>query len=59
MSIDLLQSFDEITERSLAHAKGGSKCEDFVHLTQLWLSRVQVIPMLSFFVTLMEISEIL
>lgn len=34
-------SFDEITERSLEYAKGGSKCEDFVRLTQLWLSRMQ------------------
>jgi hypothetical protein len=40
--IDALQSFDEITERSLPYAKGGSKCEDFVHLTQLWLGRMQV-----------------
>jgi hypothetical protein len=42
----VLQSFDEITERSLAHAEGGSKCEDFVHLTQLWLGRMQVILVL-------------
>lgn len=44
MSIDVSQSFDEITERSLPYAKGGSKCEDFVHLTQFWLGRMQVIP---------------
>ena len=40
---DVLQSFDEITERSLPYAKGGNKCEDFVHLTQLWLGRMQVV----------------
>lgn len=38
----MIQSFDEITERSLASAKGGNTCEDFVHLTQKWLGRMQV-----------------
>ncbi|KAG0598188.1 hypothetical protein M758_12G053200 [Ceratodon purpureus] len=39
--VSSFMSFDEITERSLPYAKGGSKCEDFVHLTQLWLGRMQ------------------
>lgn len=38
----MTQSFDEITERSLSYAKGGNICEDFVHLTQKWLGRMQV-----------------
>jgi len=38
----LLQGFDDIIERSLPYAEGGKICEDFVHLTQLWLSRMQV-----------------
>lgn len=55
MWIDALQSFDEITERSLAHAKGGNKCEDFVHLTQSCLGRMQVI-MILFVVIVMEVA---
>lgn len=38
--------FDEIIERSLPYAEGGKICEDFVHLTQLWLSRMQDKPSL-------------
>jgi hypothetical protein len=37
-----VQGFDEIIKRSLPHAKGGKICEDFVHLTQLWLRQMQV-----------------
>jgi len=39
-------SFDEITERSLPSAKGGNTCEDFVHLTQKWLGRMQEVTAL-------------
>jgi hypothetical protein len=37
-----VQGFDEIIKRSLPHAKEGKICEDFVHLTQLWLRQMQV-----------------
>ncbi|KAG0584083.1 hypothetical protein KC19_3G183600 [Ceratodon purpureus] len=56
--VSAFMSFDEITERSLAHAKGGSKCEDFVHLTQSWLSRMQESPTLRKFFHKTNYSEL-
>jgi hypothetical protein len=58
----LLQGFDEIIERSLPYAEGGKICEDFVHLTQLWLSRMQVaisfaIPYIEYICQALEISK--
>jgi nicotinate phosphoribosyltransferase len=40
--VSSFMGFDDIIERSLPYAEGGKICEDFVHLTQLWLSRMQV-----------------
>ncbi|CAK9232421.1 unnamed protein product [Sphagnum troendelagicum] len=44
--VSSFMGFDEIIERSLPYAEGGKICEDFVHLTQLWLSRMQDKPLL-------------
>ncbi|CAK9233591.1 unnamed protein product [Sphagnum jensenii] len=44
--VSSFMGFDEIIERSLPYAEGGKICEDFVHLTQLWLSRMQDKPSL-------------
>jgi nicotinate phosphoribosyltransferase len=44
--VSSFMSFDEITVRSLAHAKGGRKCEYFVHLTQSCLGRMREKPSL-------------
>ncbi|CAK9238613.1 unnamed protein product [Sphagnum troendelagicum] len=44
--VSSFMGFDEIIKRSLPHAKGGKICEDFVHLTQLWLRRMQDKPSL-------------
>lgn len=56
--VSSFMSFDEITERSLPYAKGGSKCEDFVHLTQLWLGRMQEAPALREFFNETNHSEL-
>ncbi|KAH8952757.1 hypothetical protein BDL97_09G101000 [Sphagnum fallax] len=44
--VSSFMGFDEIIKRSLPHAKGGKICEDFVHLTQLWLRQMQDKPSL-------------
>ncbi|CAM6092182.1 unnamed protein product [Calypogeia fissa] len=42
--VSSFMSFDEITERTLKHSNGSSQCEDFVHLTMQYLTRMQELP---------------
>lgn len=38
--------FDEIKEKSLLYSNGGAKCDDFVGLTQQWLTKLQAVSSL-------------
>lgn len=39
----ILQSPDEIVDKSLRSSDGSTTCEDFISLVQSWLSKIQVI----------------
>lgn len=38
-----LQSPDEIIDKSLRSSDGSRKCEDFLSVVQMWLSKIQVL----------------